>query len=432
MKIGMVSLGCSKNLVDSEKIMGMLTGAGHEIVNEAKQAEVIFVNTCGFINPAKEEAISTILEMIDYKKDKCRLLIVVGCLAKRYKQELIDSLPEVDAVVGVDEYDRLDQILNDLLGSNDIQSWQGCERKIATPGYTAYLKIAEGCSNRCHYCAIPLIRGNYRSVEMKALLSEAQTLAAAGVKELILIAQDTTMYGIDLYRKRALKDLLVELNKLPFTWIRVLYLYPDEIDKELIDTMKACDKVLPYFDIPLQYGSDRMLGLMNRRGTTKSYKETISYIREVFPNAVLRTTMMVGFPGEMKEDYEDMLSFMKEVRFDRLGAFVYSKEEDTVGYTMKPIVRKQTKENRYAKLMKMQEEISLEKSQALVGTVLDILIESKEPLTARYRGRSIYSAPDQIDGFVLFTSKKEHKAGDFVKVKITKAFTHDLLGEELD
>lgn len=432
MKIGMVSLGCSKNLVDSEKIMGMLTNAGHEMVNDAKQAEVIFVNTCGFINPAKEEAISTILEMIDYKKDKCRLLIVVGCLAKRYKQELIHSLPEVDAVVGVDEYGRLDQILNELLGSTNIQSWQGCERMIATPGYTAYLKIAEGCSNRCHYCAIPLIRGNYRSYEMASLLAEAQKLADGGVKELILIAQDTTMYGIDLYRKRALKELLMELNKLPFVWIRVLYLYPDEIDQELIDTMKACDKVLPYFDIPLQYGSDRMLELMNRRGTTESYRKTISYIREVFPNAVLRTTMMVGFPGETKADFEDMLSFVKEIQFDRLGAFTYSKEEDTVGYTMKPVVRKETKENRYAKLMKLQEEISLAKSQELVGTVLDVLIESKEPLTSRYRGRSIYSAPDQVDGFVLFTSKQEHQAGEFAKVRITKAFTHDLLGEELD
>lgn len=432
MKIGMISLGCSKNLVDSERIMGMLSGAGHEFVSEAKEAEVIFVNTCGFINSAKEEGITTILEMIDYKNDKCKLLIVVGCLAKRYKQDLIDSFPEVDAVIGVDEYPRLNEILNELLGGKEIPNWQGCERKTVTPPYTAYLKVAEGCSNRCHYCAIPLIRGNYRSVPMEELIEEAKRLKDQGVKELVLIAQDTTFYGVDLYHKRRLGELLSALDAIGFRWIRALYLYPDQIDKELIDTMKSCKSVLPYFDIPLQYGSDKMLSLMNRRGTIQQIKETIAYIREVYPNAVLRTTMMVGFPGEKKEDFNEMIAFIKEVKFDRLGAFTYSREEDTAGYHMKPVVNKSTANNRYQKLMKTQEEIALSKSQALVGEVLEVLVESREPLTQRYRGRSMMSAPDQIDGFVVFTPVNEHKAGDFVQVRITKAFTHDLIGEEVD
>lgn len=432
MKIGIVSLGCSKNLVDSEKVMGMLKKAGHTLVGDPAIADAIFVNTCGFITPAKEEAIKTILEMAEYKEKGCKKLIVMGCLAKRYKDNLVASLPEVDAVIGVDEYDHLDEILSAVLDDNKIPSWQDSDRVVSTINHVAYLKIAEGCSNFCAFCAIPLIRGRYISYPMEDILREAKSLESQGVKELVVIAQDTTRYGIDLYKKYALTDLLRELDKMNFKWIRVLYMYPEAITHELVDFIATSQHVLPYFDIPLQSGNDRILKLMNRRTDSQVAREILSYIRQKMPNAILRTTMIAGFPSETKVEFNDTLRFAKEIGFDRLGAFPYSREEDTAGYDMKPIVKKSVRENRYNRIMKQQAIISAEKSSELVGSILEVLVEGIEPLSGKYKGRSMYSAPDDVDGFVLFESDKVINMGEFVNVKITKAYTYDLSGVRVD
>ncbi|MBQ7889920.1 MAG: 30S ribosomal protein S12 methylthiotransferase RimO [Erysipelotrichaceae bacterium] len=430
MKVGMISLGCCKNLVDSEKIMGLLVSAGCTIVSDAIDADVLVVNTCGFIEPAKEEAINTILEMAEYKEYNCKKLIVTGCLAKRYKDALIEEMPEVDAFIGVDEYEHLPEILHDVLGLDFPVTYGKCERLLSTNPWMAYLRIADGCDNRCSYCAIPLIRGNYRSVPMETLLQEAQELADKGVKELVLIAQDTTRYGTDLYGRRCLPDLLKALDAIEgFHWIRVLYTYPDELDDELIEGMKDLKKVLPYFDIPIQHGDNEMLIAMNRRGTIESIQETIDKIKKLYPMPVFRTTMIVGFPGETEEMFENMMKFIKEVRWDRLGAFTYSHEEDTPSYYMPDEPAEEVKQERYHRLMALQKTISDEKANELIGQTLEVLVEKQDGLSGRYYGRSVHSAPDGIDGSIIFKSDRRIEFGTFVNVKILSAKDYDCFGE---
>ncbi len=432
MNIGFISLGCSKNLVDSENIMGVLKDAGCVIVNDPKQADVLMVNTCGFIDPAKEESVNTILEMAEYKQGRCRKLIVFGCLAKRYKVQLMDELPEVDRFIGVDEYKNMAAILTEELGL-EFNQYGKSKRLMSTKPWMGYLKIAEGCSNRCTYCAIPLIRGDYVSYPMDQLIIEAKMMATQGVKELVLIAQDTTRYGIDLYQECKLKDLLKELNAIEgIHWIRILYMYPDTLTPELIQAMKACDKVLPYFDIPLQHGDDEMLKLMNRRGTIQSVKDSIQLIKETFEMPVFRSTMIVGFPQENDVHFKNMLNLMSEVEFDRLGAFTYSKEEDTPAYDMPNEVPVETQEARLHELMQLQQGISLQKNQELVGKTLEVLIENVDGLSGRYLGRSVHSAPDGIDGFIYFTSDQDHELGTFTHVYIERAQDYDCYGKAVN
>lgn len=430
MKVGFISLGCSKNLVDSEKMMGMLRQGGHELVSDPQEAQAIIINTCGFINPAKEEAIATIFKMAEYKKYNCEKLIVVGCLAQRYKEVLEAEIPEIDAVIGISEYAHLHERLEELLGGNHLESYGKCERLVSSKPWTAYLKIAEGCSNCCTYCAIPLIRGGNVTFPIEKIVEEAKNLAKDGVKELVLIAQDTTKYGVDLYGKRALLDVLKKVHEIEgLHWIRVLYMYPDEIDDELIEGMKKLPKVLPYFDIPMQHANNRMLKLMNRRGTKEEVLELVSKIRKTFDDPTLRTTFIIGFPTESQADFDELLQFVEDIHWDRMGAFTYSPEEDTPAFDMVQDVAEEEKERRLGILMKRQEEISLANQQKRIGTTMEVLVEAQDGLTGKYRGRGANSAPDEVDGIVIFTSEQPIELGTFVDVKITKALPHDLIGE---
>ncbi len=429
MKVGIVSLGCSKNLVDTQNALSFLKASGHTFVDDPSLAEAIIVNTCGFINDAKQESINTILQMAQFKDSGLKYLIVMGCLVQRYKEDLIKELPEVDRFISIDEYKNLAEIFNEVLHS---QTKNDPETIIATYPHTAYLKIADGCSNRCAYCAIPLIRKDYKSLPMEDLLKQAKELESLGVKELNIIAQDTTRYGIDLYGRLRLSDLLEELNKLDFTWIRILYMYPDEITDELLDKMSKLDKVVPYFDIPVQHSSDRLLKLMNRRGNKEHILSVIRKIREKFADPILRTTIIVGFPTETDEDQKDLLEFVKEVKWDRLGAFTYSLEEDTPSYNMEPKVSEQTAQERLSELMKLQEKIAKENNQRFIGQRLKVVVETQDSVRLdHYEGRAAQHAPDDIDGHVRFTSDKELYLGDFVEVLITSADSYDLFGQTI-
>ncbi|KAF0225299.1 MAG: ribosomal protein S12 methylthiotransferase [Erysipelotrichaceae bacterium] len=429
MKIGFISLGCSKNQVDSERVMGLLKANGHTLTKSLDEASAIFVNTCGFINPAKEESINTILDMAEYKQKNLKKLIVIGCLSQRYKEDLIKELPEVDRFIGVSEYNKLDEILSEVLETEIIGSYGKMERLISKKAHTAYLKIAEGCSNRCTYCAIPLIRGPLNSYPKAELLLEAQHLILRGVKELVLIAQDTTRYMED-QGSNQLGQLLKELNALPgLKWIRILYMYPNAVSKALLMDMKACDKVIPYFDIPIQHADNDLLKAMARKGTVEDIRQVIHEIREVFPQAILRTTLIVGFPGEIQKQFQALLDFIQEIKFDRLGAFAYSLEEDTPAYFMKDSCSETEKQERLLQVMDLQAKISEEKIKAMIGSTLDVLIDSKDRGTNTYRGRSIHYAPDQIDGEVVFTSDQALKIGTFAKVNISRNDEYDLYGE---
>ncbi|TDW16128.1 ribosomal protein S12 methylthiotransferase [Breznakia blatticola] len=430
MKVGFISLGCSKNLVDSENIMGMFRGV-HEIVNDPKEAEAIVINTCGFIESAKTEAINTILEMAEYKKANLKKLIVVGCLAQRYKDELEAEIPEVDAFVSIKEYPHLHEILEYHLGE-PLKVYNKNERLLSSKPYTAYMKIAEGCSNCCTFCAIPLIRGGNVSYPKADLVEQAKTLAKSGVKELVLIAQDTTKYGLDLYGKLSLLDLLQELNTIDgLHWIRILYMYPDEIEDSLIDGMKQLDKVIPYFDIPMQHANNELLKQMNRRGTKEAVMNTISKIRETWKHPTLRTTFIVGFPGESDSDFEELCQFVKDARWDRMGAFTYSPEEDTKAYDMDHQIDDATAQARLDQLMRLQKDIALENNRAFIGERVEVLVESQEGLTGKYRGRSKMNAPDEVDGLVIFTSDEVLSFGSFVTVEITDALPYDLIGKHV-
>lgn len=427
MKIGFVSLGCCKNLVDSEQIMGMIKKNHHEIVSDPRQAQAIIINTCGFITSAKEESIQTIFEMAQYKEKNLEKLIVCGCLAQRYQKELEEEIPEIDAIIPIKDYDEFASVLEKALGCTFTES--KFERVLSTQPWRAYLKISDGCSNHCTYCAIPLIRGEQVSRPIEELVLEAKQLAMYGVKELTLIAQDTTKYGLDLYGEFKLGDLVREIDKIDgIHWIRILYMYPDEIVEDVLLAMKESKKVVPYFDIPMQHANNRLLKAMNRRGTKEHAYEIIEHIKTLFDHPVLRTTMIVGFPSETDEDFDELMEFVQNVKWDRMGAFTYSKEEDTRAFDMKPEVDVQIAQNRLETLMKLQNQISYEKNQEKIGQVFEVLVEEKEGLKETYRGRSIADAPDEVDGQVIFTSTVPIELGTFVKVKIQKANAYDLYG----
>ena len=451
MKIGFVSLGCSKNLVDTEKTIGIFKANNYEIVNKPEEAEVIVVNTCGFIESAKEEAINTILEMAEYKKKKCRYLIAMGCLVERYKEELEKALPEVDLFIKYSEYNSLwEQIVN-LLESgsknanggnkqnnakvgtikNNMEKYTNFdkieERAISTGDKYAYLKIADGCSNRCTYCAIPYIRGPQVSRKMEDVIKEAKKLADEGYKELILIAQDTTKYGVDIYGKPRLAELLQELCKIDkIHWIRFLYAYPETIDDELIKVVKENDKICKYFDIPIQHISDSVLKRMNRQSDGNSIRKLIMKLRNEIPEVVIRTTVMVGFPGETKEDFEELYNFLKEAKFDKLGCFAYSKEDGTPAARIKEQIHPMTKKSRYNKIMTLQQQISKENLEKQIGKEVEILIEDKSFDGNTYVGRTYMDVPE-IDGIVYINTKEDLELGSFVRGKVVDVTNYDLI-----
>jgi len=436
-KIGLVSLGCDKNRIDSEIILGKVSSSlDFEIVNDPKKADVIIVNTCGFIETAKQESINAILEMNEYKeKYKCQALVVTGCLSQRYQDELKESMPEIDIMLGVNDYDKLmDMIaafLNkrsislNLRGYSDTNINEG-ERVLTTKSHTAYLRIAEGCDHFCTYCIIPKIRGKYRSRQFESIISEAEKLAENGVKELILVAQDTTRYGIDLYGRKRLHELLQAVAEIEgLKWVRVLYCYPEEIYDELIDTMASNPKICRYLDIPLQHISDRVLKMMGRRGRKAEITRTINKIREKMSDVCLRTSIIVGFPGETEDDFKELCDFVSEVRFDNLGVFMYSQEEDTPAAIMNDQVDEETKLRRHNELMALQQNISKEKNSGRVGRIYDVIIEGQK--NRKWYGRSCEMAPD-IDGLVYIESKYNLEIGSIIKVKITGSKEYDLLG----
>lgn len=432
MKIAFISLGCSKNLVDSEQMISMLESGGHVIVPQPNMAEAIVVNTCGFINAAKEEAIATILRMAEFKKKACKKLIVVGCLAQRYKTQLENDIEEIDAVISIHEYPELHIILGKLLDGNEMNTFSGIRRTLTNRPWSAYIKIAEGCSNRCSYCAIPSIRGNNVSKSIEDLYKEACFLANSGVRELVLIAQDTTMYGVDKYGKRTLLKLLQKLHEIKdIHWFRILYMYPDEIDDELIIGMSKLDRVLPYFDIPMQHANEEMLVLMNRRGSKQEVSELVGKIRKRFKDPTLRTTYIVGFPEETMSRFEELIAFVKKIQWNCMGAFTYSIEEDTPAYKMVQTVNEETKETRLDQLMQVQKNISFCLQQRYIGSIIEVLVEDVDVLKNEYRGRSKANAPDDVDGKVIFSSKREIAMGSFVQVQIESAGAYDLWGREI-
>lgn len=425
MKVGFVSLGCAKNLVDSEEMMGMLKEAGHILVSNPRHADAIIINTCGFINPAKEESINTILEMSRYAEK----IIVVGCLAQRYEDVLRQEMPEIDAVVPIRDYNKLPGIIDELLKSEKPSPAWDSRRTVSGNPWSAFVKISDGCSNHCTYCAIPLIRGEQSSKFIDEIREETEYLVSQGVREITLIAQDTTKYGLDNYGSLKFGDLIRTLDQIEdLHWIRILYMYPDEIEEDVLQAMKESSKVLPYFDIPMQHANNRLLKKMNRRGTREDALALISRIRELFPEAVLRTTMIVGFPSETEEEFEELLDFVKEVGWDRLGAFTYSKEEDTPAASMDQEIDENTAVDRLNRLMEVQKEISYRKNLRKVGSVIEVLAEEKEGLKNRWHGRSAADAPDDVDGQVIFTADRELELGEFVPVRITDASQYDLYG----
>lgn len=418
MKIGFVSLGCSKNLVDTEMMIGYYKEKGYEIVNNSKDAEVIVINTCGFIESAKKEAIDTILEMAEYKRNgNCKKLIVTGCLVERYKDELEKEIPEVDLFVPIREYDKIFEKLGYM------------NREISTGKNFAYLKIAEGCSNNCTYCAIPLIRGPYISRKFEDILEEAKKIEQKGIKELIVIAQDTTKYGIDLYGESKLPKLLKELCKLDFKWIRFLYAYPETITDELIDVVKNNEKICNYFDIPIQHISDTVLKRMGRKTNGERIRNIIFKIRNEIPDVVLRTSLIVGFPGETDEDIELLDEFVREAKFDRLGVFKYSLEDGTPAAKLKGHLSDNVKEERYEKIMETQQKVSSNRNQKMVGKELECMIEDITEDGEYYIARSYMDVPNE-DGVEFIKNNKEHNIGDFVKAKVVSSMEYDLILEE--
>ena len=446
-KLFCVSLGCDKNLVDTEKMLGVAGGLGVSFTDDETEADAILINTCCFIGDAKEESVNTILEMARYKEEgKCRALIVAGCLAQRYKQEIIDEIPEVDAILGTTSYEEIGNVLTRLFGEekekkeehiscfHDLKELPETAKKrvMTTGGHYAFLKIAEGCDKRCSYCIIPYLRGPYRSVPMEQLLAEARELADNGVRELILVAQETTLYGKDLYGEKTLPKLLHELAQIPgIYWIRIQYCYPEEITDELIQTIKTEEKVCHYLDIPIQHASDRILKRMGRRTHKAELKERIGALRREIPDIALRTTFICGFPGETEEDHEELMEFVDEMEFERVGVFTYSAEEDTPAYSYPDQIPEEVKEERRADVMELQQEIAFEKSESMVGRVLDVMIEGKVADEAAYVGRTYMDAPN-VDGYIFVNSGELFMSGDFVRVKVTGSNDYDLIGEVYD
>lgn len=438
MNVLFVSLGCDKNLVDTEVMLGLLAQKGHQMVDSEDIADVIVVNTCCFIHDAKEESIQTILEMAEYKKaGTLKALIVTGCLAQRYKQEILDEIEEVDAVLGTTSYDKIVDAIEDALVGKKTLALQDVDalplvdtkRMVTTGGHFAYLKIAEGCDKHCTYCIIPKIRGNFRSVPMERLLSEAEELVSQGVKELILVAQETTLYGKDIYGKKSLHVLLKELCKIRgLRWIRILYCYPEEITDELIQVMKEEDKICKYLDLPIQHASDAVLKRMGRRTSKAQLIEIVEKLRKEIPEIALRTTLITGFPGETQEQHEELMEFIDEMEFDRLGVFTYSPEEDTPAAMMADQVEEEVKEDRQAELMELQQEIAFDLAEDMVGREVLVMIEGKVADENVYVGRTYKDAPN-VDGLIFVESGEELMSGDFAKVKVTGALEYDLIGE---
>lgn len=441
MKLLFVSLGCDKNLVDTEVMLGLLDKRGWQITDDETQADVIVINTCCFVHDAKEESIQTILEMAEYKKTgSLKALIVTGCLAQRYQEEIVKEIPEVDAVLGTTSYDKIADAIDGALEGNvsielaDVDALPLVETKrlVTTGGHYAYLKIAEGCDKHCTYCIIPKIRGNYRSVPMERLLEEAADLAEQGVKELILVAQETTLYGRDIYGEKSLHKLLRELCRIKgIRWIRILYCYPEEIDDNLIQVMKEESKICHYLDLPIQHANNEILKRMGRRTSKEQLIAIIEKLREAIPDITLRTTLITGFPGETKEQHEELMEFVDQMEFDRLGVFTYSPEEDTPAAEMPRQVPEEVKEERQAKIMELQQEIAFEQAEDMIGREVLVMIEGKVADEDAYVGRTYKDAPN-VDGLIFVNTDEELMSGDFARVKITGALEYDLIGELME
>ena len=441
MNLLFISLGCDKNLVDSEVMLGIVEKDGYTIVDCEEDADIIVINTCCFIHDAKEESIQTILEMAEYKKTgRLKALIVAGCLAQRYKEEILAEIPEVDAVLGTTSYDKIAETIKKALNSSgfieltDINALPlvDTKRLVTTGGHFAYLKIAEGCDKHCTYCIIPKLRGNYRSVPMERLVNEAKALADQGVRELLLVAQETTLYGKDLYGEKSLHILLRKLCKIQgLRWIRILYCYPEEIDDKLIQVMKEEKKICHYLDLPIQHSEDEILRRMGRRTTRQQLISTIRKLRREIPDIVLRTTLITGFPGETKEQHEALMDFVDEMEFERLGVFTYSPEEDTPAADFSGQIAEEVKEERRAELMELQQEIVFDQAEAMTGRELLVMIEGKVADEDAYVGRTYMDAPN-VDGLIFVNTDKELMSGDFAKVTVTGAAEYDLIGELSD
>lgn len=437
MKILFISLGCDKNLADSEEMLGLLTAGGHEITDDETQADAIVINTCCFIKDAKEESVETILEMAEYKKTgSCHALIVTGCMAQRYQKEIIEEVPEVDAVLGTTSYGDIVKALEEAAAGNHFEEFRdidylpdtGSKRVLTTGGHFGYLKIAEGCDKHCTYCIIPKLRGKFRSVPMERLIAQAEDMAEQGVKELILVAQETTVYGKDLYGKKSLHILLKKLCEIRgIRWIRILYCYPEEIYDELIETIRDEKKICHYLDIPIQHASDRILKRMGRRTSKQELIDIIGKLRKEIPDIVLRTTLITGFPGETEEDHEELKEFVDEMEFDRLGVFTYSPEENTPAAEMADQVPEEVKEERRDELMELQQEISYDRGQDRIGQELLVMIEGKVADESAYIGRTYGDAP-KVDGYIFVQTGELLMTGDFAKVRVTGALEYDLIG----
>ena len=449
MKVGFVSLGCSKNLIDTEIVIGHFKKHNYEIVNNPEKADIIIINTCGFIESAKEEAINTILEMAEYKKKKCKYLIVIGCLVQRYYKELKKALPEVDLFIKIDEYDYLWEKIEKLIKENIVEESKTntsnkiteirplpmprCEefldRVITTGENFAYLKIGEGCSNRCTYCAIPYIRGPFVSRKMEDIIEEAKMLVKKGIREIIVIAQDTTKYGIDIYGEPKLPELLQKIAEIPeLKWIRFLYSYPEGVSDKLIEVVKNNEKICKYFDIPIQHISNRMLKMMNRKTSKEEIEELLAKIRKEIPNVVLRTSLMVGFPGETEQDFKELYEFVQNAKFDKLGTFMYSKEEGTPASRMQNQINGNTKRSRYNKIMKIQQKISNENLQNKIEQEVEVLIENKTFDGKYFVGRTKQDVPD-IDGLIYIKNNDKELMNQFVTAKIVDVKEYDLIGK---
>ena len=438
MKILFVSLGCDKNLVDTENMLGILKNKGFEFTDDEWEADIIAINTCCFIGDAKQESINTILEMAEHKKDaRCKVLVVAGCLAHRYQDEIIKEIPEVDAFVGTSSYDKIADMINSVLEEKGISNFVEdanrmpmveADRIVTTPGYYEYLKIAEGCDKHCTYCVIPKVRGSFRSFPIEYLVNQTKKLVEGGVKEIILVAQETTLYGVDLYGKKSLPKLLHNLGLIEgLEWIRILYCYPEEINDELIEAIKNEPKVCHYLDMPIQHASDNILKRMGRRTSKQELTDIVAKLRREIPDIALRTTLITGFPGETDVYHEEVMQFIDECEFDRLGVFTYSREEDTVAAQMPDQIDEEIKEKYRDELMQLQQEISADRSAAMIGRIVRVMIEGFIPEDNTYVGRSYKDAPN-VDGLVFVECDRELMSGDFIDVKITGSTEYDLIG----
>ena len=441
MKIMFISLGCDKNLVDTEMMLGMLAEKGYQFTDDEQEAEIVVVNTCCFIGDAKEESINTLIEIGQLKETaNVKMLIAAGCLAQRYRKEIREQIPEVDVIIGTMAIDKIVEAVEEyqtkqyttFVEDIDRTPVSGKKRVVTTGGHYAYMKIAEGCDKRCSYCIIPKVRGSYRSIPMETLLKEANTLVEQGVKELILVAQETTLYGTDLYGKKSLPELLRKLSEIRgLYWIRILYCYPEEITEELIDTIAELPKVCHYMDIPIQHASDKILKRMGRRTNQQQLKDKIAMIRSKIPDMCLRTTLITGFPGESQEDHEQSMAFVDEMEFDRLGVFTYSAEEDTPAAGFPDQIEEEVKKDRQADIMELQQEIAFEKAEGMTGQDVLVMIEGKVADENAYVGRTYKDAPN-VDGLVFVNTDRELMTGDFVPVHITGSYEYDLIGEIKD